>query len=135
MSDNQILAALTRIGDRLDAMDARFDKMDGRFDAMDARFDKMDGRFDAMDGRFNATDERLDRMEGTINATYRRVERMEIKVDRTADDMADVKVGLIALEQINAAKTVVSATQSNQIARLDSRVSLIERRLELRDGP
>ena len=44
------------LGNKIDAMDKRFDKIDTRLDALDKRFDKIDSRLDA-------TVTRMDRLE------------------------------------------------------------------------
>ncbi|MFQ5593233.1 MAG: hypothetical protein ACE5HA_03725 [Anaerolineae bacterium] len=78
---------LAGVKERLDAIDARFDRMqsdmNARFDRMqsdmNARFDAVNGRFEAMEERF---DTRFDRMQSDINARF---EAMEERIDARFD--------------------------------------------------
>ena len=94
---------------------------------------RVDERFDRMNGHFDKIDTSLDAIENEQRRVTRMIERIESKVDRVVDDMADLKVARYALDAVSAHKGVIAATQGGQIARLDNRVALIERRLELRD--
>src|SRR5262249_50676253 len=56
---------------RLEAVDARFDALEGQ---LDARFDAIEGRFDAIEGRFgsrfDAVDARFDALEGRFGSRF-----------------------------------------------------------------
>jgi chromosome segregation ATPase len=111
MSD-QILAALTRIEERIGGLEAGQSSMEARQSSLEA-------------GQ-SSLSQAVERMNHVS-------ERMELKLDRLSDDMADVKVGLNAMETISANKSVIAATQAGQINRLETRLALVERRLEIRD--
>ena len=63
-----------------------------------------------------------------------KVERIEIKVDRLGADMQDVKFRLQGLETSFAAWMPSLINQAHRLDALDARVSLIERRLDIREA-
>ena len=50
---------ITKLGDRLVTVDARFDTVNSRFDTMDARFDTVGGRIDTVNGRIDILNDRM----------------------------------------------------------------------------
>jgi len=60
MSNDEMFLMLKGLVDSVSKINNRLDAMDKRLDAMDKRFDK---RFDAIDKRFDAIDNRLDAMD------------------------------------------------------------------------
>lgn len=62
---------LAAIDVRFDAVDARFDGTDGRFDRLESRFDGMDDRLDGLDTRFDGLEARFERLGGAMDAVLR----------------------------------------------------------------
>jgi predicted nuclease with TOPRIM domain len=79
--------------------------------------------------------DRLGRLEAGQQKLTHVIERAEVKVDRLTDDMTDVKGRLSSVEQAVVSWGGSVAGQSLRIDRLEIRLSLVERRLEIRDGP
>ena len=72
-----ILKELSKVNERLNRMDDRFDGVDRRLDKVDDRLDKMDERFDRMDDRLDKMDERFDRMDDRFDKMDQRVDNLE----------------------------------------------------------
>jgi hypothetical protein len=73
-------------------------------------------------------------LTGPIATLTGKVERIEIKVDRLSADMQDVKLRLHGIETSFAAWTPSLINQAQRLDALDVRVSLIERRLDIREA-
>ena len=120
-------ARLDRVDERLDGIDARLDRVDERLDGIDARLDRVDERLDGIDARLDGMDERfegiearLDTMQGDIDALkadnvklitlekkvdlliegQQNMNEKFAKLDQVADDVADLKVRVTALEVV-----------------------------------
>ena len=118
---------LDGIDERLDGIDARLDRVDERLDGIDARLDRVDERLDGIDARLDGMDERfegiearLDTMQGDIDALkadnvklitlekkvdlliegQQNMNEKFAKLDQVADDVADLKVRVTALEVV-----------------------------------
>jgi hypothetical protein len=50
---------ITKLGDRLDTVDARFDTVDARFHTVNGRFDTVNGRIDTVGGRIDILNDRM----------------------------------------------------------------------------
>jgi hypothetical protein len=90
--------AIDRRFDALDgpfgAIDRRFDALDGRFGAIDRRFDALDGRFGAIDDRFGRIDDRFGTMEHSLIGSIDGL-RNELKHDIA---LVDAHVGEVRAE-------------------------------------
>ncbi len=69
---------------RLDGIDARFDKVDARLDGIDTRFDKVDARLDGIDTRFEKVDARFDGVDA-------RLDGHDLMFKRITDDLGQLK--------------------------------------------
>jgi hypothetical protein len=56
----QITGVETRLGARLDSVDARLDSVDARLNGVDARLDRVDARLNSVDARLDSLDGKLD---------------------------------------------------------------------------
>ncbi len=63
-----------------------------------------------------------------------KVDRVELKMDRLSADMQDVKLRLHGLATSFAAWMPSLVNQAHRLDALDARVSLIERRLDIREA-
>ena len=52
----------SRMDQKFEAIDQRFDKVDQKFEAIDQRFDKVDQKFEAIDQRFDDQDKKFEEM-------------------------------------------------------------------------
>jgi len=66
---------------RFDALDARFDGLEGRIDGQDVRFDGLERRIDGQDVRFDGLDARIDGLEGRIEQLDARVKGLDARVE------------------------------------------------------
>lgn len=76
---------------------------------------------------------RMEQMQGEQLRLTSILERVESKVDRVAAELNLVRPRLTAVEQDAAGRDVRTATAHARIDDQEVRLSLIERRLELRD--
>ena len=113
LMDSRLQQAMQPIHTRLDGIDARLDRVDERLDGIDARLDGMDARFEGIEAR-------LDTMQGDIDALkadnvklitlekkvdlliegQQNMNEKFAKLDQVADDVADLKVRVTALEVV-----------------------------------
>ena len=106
----------------LDAHDARFDSIDARFDSIDARFEGIDARFDSIDARFESIDARFE----SVDAEFKSV-RAEIK----AEGEATRRHFDIVAEQMRDSIRVVAEGTARNTERLDDheiRLTRVERK-------
>jgi hypothetical protein len=79
---------------RFEAIDRRFDALDGPFGAIDRRFDALDGPFGAIDDRFGRIDDRFGTMEHSLIGSIDGL-RNELKHDIA---LVDAHVGEVRAE-------------------------------------
>jgi archaellum component FlaC len=84
-------ARFDKIDERLDGMDARFDKIDERLDGMDARFDKVDERFEQIDRRFEQVDQRFEQVDRRFEQVDRRFEQVDRRFEQVDRRFEEVK--------------------------------------------
>ncbi len=72
--------------------------------------------------------------EETENLVVGLLRRIRISVERTEQDMADVKVRLSAVENLLGQHQMQFAALNSRMDRFDERLARIERRLELVDA-
>jgi chromosome segregation ATPase len=137
------MANLTRLVERLDT---RVERLEQRIERLEQHAEKVDFRFDRMEATALATRtaimERLDRVQNAVLEQKQRIdwfvhisERMETKMDRLHDDMEDVKERLSILDTSFGTWAQMVSNQNNRLARFDTRLVFVEKRLDLRDGP
>lgn len=119
MSDDPILAALTRL-------DAHMEGLATSQAAMIESINRLEAGQEALANR-------LDRMQHEQQRQGGVLDRTEGKLDVLAADMLQMKLRVSALESDFAGHYARTATTNNRLDALDVRMGLIERRLELRD--
>jgi len=118
LSDDTILAALTRLETGQAILHSH-----------------LVGRMDRFEAGLEALADRLDRLAHEQQRQGAVLDRTESKVDKLAAEVSHLGPRVSALESDFAGHYTRSATASNRIDALDVRLSLIERRLEVRDQP
>jgi len=122
------------VDERLDRVDALFDRVDERLDGVAARFDRVDERLDGVDARFNRVDERFDRVDARFDRQddYMLKFRSEVILRFEA---VEQKVGLLALTVGSLDSRMPGLTQAvmdfgershNSTADLAARVAKLE---------
>jgi septal ring factor EnvC (AmiA/AmiB activator) len=77
----------SRVEQRLDGHDTRFEAVEARLDAHDARFDSIDARFESIDARFQSVDAEFRSVRAEIKAEGEATRR---HFDIVAEQMKDI---------------------------------------------
>ena len=90
---------------RFDALDARFDGLEGRIDGQDVRFDGLERRIDGQDVRFDGLDARIEGLDARVDRLDQRQEQrfeetrrhFDVIAESLRDDIRMIAEGLVAL--------------------------------------
>ncbi len=106
MMDSRLQQAMQPIHTRLDGIDERLDGIDARLDRVDERFEGIEARLDTMQGDIDALkadNVKLITLEKKVDLLIEGQQNMNekfAKLDQVADDVADLKVRVTALEVV-----------------------------------
>jgi hypothetical protein len=89
---------------------------------------------DPMPGWAQALADRLEVLVTAVDRNTRVLERVETKADRTAEEVRNLSVRMSSLEALVGHIAVGIGALNGRLDGFETRLVLIERRLELRDG-
>lgn len=112
---------------------ARFDGVETRLDRVETRLDGVEERLGNVEGRLGAVEERLGTVEGQVSHLRRVVGRVEGKTDQVALTARNIQVRMAGLEQSLLHSQVGNIESNVRMDTFENRITLIEKRLDLRD--
>ena len=130
-----------RLGERLEALERRFDSFEHRFEALEARLDSLEHRFETLEHRFEALEARLDSLEHRFDSLEHRFEALREDVEKKIDFLAgkiDYHFGVLRdeLAQFRArihdelySQRYRQAEVERRLDELEARVARLEERL------
>jgi predicted nuclease with TOPRIM domain len=87
------LATKSDLRDLETRLDERFEHIDERFDLMSGRFEQVNERFDLMNGQFEQVNERFDLTGGQFQLLGERFDHLAAQFDGLGDQVANQLVG------------------------------------------
>ena len=118
------------LGERIDSLDQRMDKIEVRMDSLDQRMDKIEVRMDSLDQRMDkieirmdSLDQRMDKIEVRMDSLDQRMDKFETRMDKFEEDLTEIKV---LVSDIPFIKQAALETQEH-VKRLDERQLCFEK--------
>ena len=120
-------SSVSRLSDRFDQQDERFEQQAGWFELIDERFDRQDERFEQQARWFELIDERFDRQDERFEQQARWFELIDGRFDLLETDLDQIGRRLDRLEST----TAEGFRQANdRMDRTDTRIDRLEAKVD-----